>query len=108
MKIELLEQWLQAKSEERKAKEKRVAIEDQILEMVKPALIKTCTTFREGGLKMEIKLNRKFKLKDGVAPPVDADIYEMKVSDSKLKNYAGEDWVCEVENKPTVNIVREE
>lgn len=108
MNVELLEQWLEAKSQERKAKEKRVAIEEQILEVVRPILIKANTTFREGGLKIEIKLNRKYKVKDGVAPPVDADIYEMKVSDSKLKNYAGEDWVCEVENKPTINIVREE
>ena len=108
MDVNLLEQLLKVKAEERRIKEERLAIEEQILESVRPALIKSSTTFREGGLKLEVKLNRKYKLKDGFAPPVDADIYEMKVSDSKLKRYANEEWVETVDNKPTLNIVREE
>lgn len=107
MEQTVLEEWLEAKAKEREAKETRIAIEEKILEYAKPILSKNSTTFREGNLKVEIKLNRKYKIREGFVPPENVDIYETKISDTKLKAYSGEEWVCEIENKPTINIVRE-
>lgn len=106
---ELLEKWLALKSTENKAKEERVALEEQLwIEFEQEALQngKLSGTVNEGDLKLTIKMNPKFKVSDEALIPEGVDIYKKVVDEKKLSEFEGENWVEKTYNKPTFTVVR--
>ena len=106
---ELLEKWLELKNTENKAKEERVALEEQLwIEFEKDALHsgKLSGTVNEGDFKLTIKMNPKFKIVDDDLVPEGLDIYKTVVDEKKLSEFEDEDWVEKVWNKPTFTVVR--
>lgn len=110
-RTELLQKWLELKSVENKAKEERVALEEQIWNEFESDTLKEgklCGTMSEDDFKITIKLNPKFKITDESLVPEDADIYKQVVDEKKLAaDYdEGAIWVERVWNKPTFTIVK--
>lgn len=105
----LLTDWLNFKNLENYAKEKRVALEEEVYkEYSKKALKddKMSGTLTLDEFKLTIKLNPKWKITDESLVPEDADIYKKVVDEKKLQEYEGEEWVEKVQNKPTITVVR--
>lgn len=108
-KSELLQRWLDLKTIENEAKEKRVALEEQIFTEYadktgnKEKLSEIVT---DNEFKLTIKLNRKLKVSDESMVPENADIYKEVVDEKKLQDYIDEPWVEEVWNKPTFTVVK--
>lgn len=108
-KSELLQQWLELKTIENDAKEKRVALEEQIFTEYADQTgnkEKMSETVSEGDFKLTIKLNRKLKVTDESLIPENADVYKEVIDEKKLQNYVDEIWVEEVWNKPTFTVVK--
>jgi hypothetical protein len=106
---ELLERWLELKNVENKAKEERVALEEQIwIEFEQDTLPdgKLSGTMNEDEFKLTIKLNPKFKIIDEDLIPEGVDIYKNVVDEKKLSEFEGESWVEKTWNKPTFTVVR--
>ena len=104
MEKEVLNRVMELKKIEREAKEERVALEQRIFEAYKPLLAKKSNTFRDGDFKICITLNDRFRIKEGFAAPLDADIYEPALSQKKCLDYVGAEWLEEYSNAPTVKI----
>lgn len=106
---ELLEKWLELKGVENKAKEERVALEEQIwIEFEQDTLQngKLSGTINEDELKLTIKLNPKLKVVDESLIPEGTDIYKTVIDEKKLSEFEGESWVEKTWNKPTFTVVR--
>ena len=107
MEKSVLMRVIELKKIERDAKEERVALEQQLFEAYKPMLVKKSNTFRDGDFKITITLNEKFRIKDGFAAPLDADIYEPALSQKKCLEYVGAEWLEQYSNSPTVKVSME-
>lgn len=110
-RTELLQKWLELKEIENKAKEERVALEEQIwTEFESDTIVngKLSGTTNEENYKLTIKMNPKFKITDESLVPSNADIYKMVVDEKKLEKYWNENegWVIQTWNKPTFTIVK--
>lgn len=106
---ELLEKWLELKNIENKAKEERVALEEQLwIEFEQEALQngKLSGTVNEDEFKLTIKMNPKLKVTDETLIPEGVDIYKTVIDDKKLSQFEGENWVEKTYNKPTFTVVR--
>lgn len=107
MNTELLEKIMELKRIERTAKEERVVLEQQLIDSVKPGLIKKTTTIREGDYKITITLNEKVRVKSGEVVPLGIDVYKPTVDEKKLMMYVGQPWVETYQNAPTIKVVKE-
>lgn len=110
-RTELLQKWLELKDVENKAKEERVALEEQIWNEFESDTIvdgKLSGTMSEENYKLTIKLNPKFKITDESLVPEDADIYKQVIDEKKLAaDYEeGAIWVEKIWNKPTFTILK--
>lgn len=104
MEQTVLNRVMELKKIEREAKEERVALEQQLFEHYKPLLTKKSNTFRDGDFKISITINEKFRIKDGFAAPLDADIWEPALSQKKCVQYVGAEWLEQYENAPSIKI----
>lgn len=108
-KRELLQQWLELKNVENKAKEERVSLEEQIfIEYGDDCIVngKSSGTITEGEFKLTIKMNSKLKVPQEDLIPEGVDVWKTIVDDKKLSQYANENWVETVVNKPTFTVVK--
>lgn len=104
MEQTVLNRVMELKKIEREAKEERVALEQQLFEHYKPLLTKKSNTFRDGDYKISIQINEKYRIREGFAPPPDADIYEPALSQKKCVQYLGAEWLEQYENAPTIKV----
>lgn len=108
-RIELLQEWLNLKTIENEAKEKRVALEENIFGEYSDDVLcngKMSGTMNDGDFKITIKLNPKYKLTDETLVPSDVDIWKQVVDEKKLAEYEDEVWVEKIWNKPTFTVVK--
>lgn len=108
-RTELLQKWLELKEQETKAKEARVALEEQIWNEFESDAIKNgkmSGSVTEDDYKVTIKINAKLKVTDESLVPSDADIYKTVVDEKKLIEFEDEPWVECVYNKPTFTVVK--
>ena len=109
IKDNLLTDWLNFKNLENYAKEKRVALEEEVYKEYSNQVLKDgklSGTLNLEDFKLTIKLNPKWKVTDESLIPEDADIYKTVVDEKKLQQYENEEWVEKVQNKPTITVVR--
>lgn len=110
-RLDLLKRWLELKEIENKAKEERVALEEQIwIEFEQDTLQdgKLSGTLNEDEFKLTIKLNPKYKIKDENLIPEGVDVYKQVVDEKVLAKYydSSSNWIEKTWNKPTFNIVK--
>ena len=99
---DLLNQWMLLKQQENEVKNKRVELEDKLVQVFDKG-----TTHFEGYI---VKITNKDKYTIVGAVPEDVDIMTAKVDDNKVKKYAklGVDWIEVSQYKPTFSVVKEE
>lgn len=105
---EKLQKLMELKHKISLLKEEMNSLEEDVYSNVKNVLKedKLTTTIRcNGGFKVTIKTNPKYKLIGEV--PDGIDVYKKTVDETKLKKYANEDWVLSYENKPSITVVKE-
>ena len=108
-RTELLQKWLELKEQETKAKEARVALEEQIWNEFESEAIKAgkmSGSVTENNYKVTIKINAKLKVTDESLVPSGVDIYKTVVDEKKLIEFENEPWVECVYNKPTFTVVK--
>lgn len=110
-RTELLQKWLELKEQETKAKEARVALEEQIWNEFESDAIKSgkmSGSVTEDDYKVTIKINAKLKVTDESQIPEDVawKIYKTVIDEKKLIEFEDEPWVECVYNKPTFTVVK--
>lgn len=108
-RTELLQKWLELKEQETKAKEQRVALEEQIWNEFQEDAIKAgkmSGSVTEDDYKVTIKINAKLKVTDENQIPPFADVYKTVIDEKKLVEFENEPWVECVYNKPTFTVVK--